>query len=274
MAKRFIDTEIWKKQRWFRRLSPHHKLAFLYIVCECDHAGVWKINCPDLIDELGLENGFNLHDFIKCCNIDYDIISGEPIEKQRIMYLEKQGILFITKYCQFQYEGKKRMVNAYGSLARSGIEKLADYELLYFSISNNFLTLEQDVGPLSTGCIHPVDRVKEKEKEILGRLYTQGSGDRREGVGGKEGANGVSPPKRNGAHLPPPVVSVGGLVCRPKKLKNGSYAYTEIRGQRFSEDFTKVLLMDESWQELDTSQVALASKSQLKPNEVYKIVVN
>ena len=51
MAKRFCDTDLWKTQRWFRKLPALDKLAFCYIKDLCDYAGVWKIDCSDLIED-------------------------------------------------------------------------------------------------------------------------------------------------------------------------------------------------------------------------------
>ena len=44
MAKRFIDTELFK-QGWFRKLPPTLKSAWIYLITNCDHAGVYE---PDL----------------------------------------------------------------------------------------------------------------------------------------------------------------------------------------------------------------------------------
>ena len=42
MAKRMTDTEKWKKL-WFRGLPPEYKLFWIYLVDNCDHAGIWEI---------------------------------------------------------------------------------------------------------------------------------------------------------------------------------------------------------------------------------------
>ena len=43
MAKRFTDTYKWDDE-WFLELEPAFKLLWLYMLDNCDHAGVWKVN--------------------------------------------------------------------------------------------------------------------------------------------------------------------------------------------------------------------------------------
>lgn len=43
MAKRFTDSEKWDDP-WFAELPSKYKLFYLYLLDECDHAGVWKVN--------------------------------------------------------------------------------------------------------------------------------------------------------------------------------------------------------------------------------------
>jgi hypothetical protein len=43
MAKRFTDTDKWKK-KFLRGLQAPYKLLWLYILDECDHAGVWIVD--------------------------------------------------------------------------------------------------------------------------------------------------------------------------------------------------------------------------------------
>jgi hypothetical protein len=64
-VKRFTETEKWR-DTWFRKLAPDSKLAFLYVVDNCDAAGVWdpdydlanftigrEINWPGVLADLG-----------------------------------------------------------------------------------------------------------------------------------------------------------------------------------------------------------------------------
>lgn len=43
MAKRLTDSEKWK-DAWFMDLPSKYKLFWLYILDNCDHAGIWKVN--------------------------------------------------------------------------------------------------------------------------------------------------------------------------------------------------------------------------------------
>ena len=43
MAKRFTDNEKWKK-RFFKNLEPKYKLLWIYILDDCNHAGIWDVD--------------------------------------------------------------------------------------------------------------------------------------------------------------------------------------------------------------------------------------
>lgn len=42
MAKRFIDTDLFRKP-FMRSLEAPYKALWIYLLCECDHAGVWVV---------------------------------------------------------------------------------------------------------------------------------------------------------------------------------------------------------------------------------------
>jgi hypothetical protein len=42
MAKRFIDTDLFRKP-FMRGLDAPYKALWIYLLCECDHAGVWVV---------------------------------------------------------------------------------------------------------------------------------------------------------------------------------------------------------------------------------------
>ena len=54
MAKRFTDTDKWKKS-WFRKLPPRLKCAWFFICDSCDHAGVFSLDMDSLVFHVGEE---------------------------------------------------------------------------------------------------------------------------------------------------------------------------------------------------------------------------
>jgi hypothetical protein len=52
MAKRFIDTEIWKKA-WFRKLDVKMKCVWYFLFSQCDHAGIWEIDLELMQFQIG-----------------------------------------------------------------------------------------------------------------------------------------------------------------------------------------------------------------------------
>jgi hypothetical protein len=184
MAKRFTDSEIWKSQRWFRKLNPTYKLAFCYIKDQCNHAGIWRIDCSDLTEDLAIDK-FDFEDFIKSCNIEYDKITGDVIFKERLKVINN-NFLWITGFIQFQYQGKDGKVSPIAAPVRTALEILEGldkgyarvteglgkgYGLLGYAISNNFIILTdyQQLSEirvtegLDKGYVTP----KDKDKEII-----------------------------------------------------------------------------------------------------------
>jgi hypothetical protein len=86
MPKRLTDTEKWKDP-FFNELSANYKLAWLYLLDECNHAGIWKKS-------------------IKRLNFDCDAnFTEEHILKtfgDRIIVLSEDK-WFIPKFIYFQY---------------------------------------------------------------------------------------------------------------------------------------------------------------------------
>lgn len=54
MAKRLTDTAKWQRP-WFRRLHADAKLVWLYILDQCDHAGIWIADFDLASFQLGVE---------------------------------------------------------------------------------------------------------------------------------------------------------------------------------------------------------------------------
>lgn len=88
-AKRLTDTEKWRDP-WFHSLPPTLKLLWLYILDNCDHAGIWKLSKDHAQFDLG--------------DIPEWGESQECVPKefgQRV--ISRGGYWFILKFMTFQY---------------------------------------------------------------------------------------------------------------------------------------------------------------------------
>ena len=115
MAKRYFDTDIWKK-RWFRSLSPKYKGVWWYIISQCDHAGIFE---PD-IDIMSIFIGGELDE-------------GSILEvfKDRIIHLDN-GKWFIPKFIQFQYNAATpEELNQNNRVHKSVYDKLQKYGITF-----------------------------------------------------------------------------------------------------------------------------------------------
>lgn len=65
MAKRFTDTDKWSK-KWFRKLSPEFKLAWLYLCDKCDLAGT--INLDEELAAFQIGTSIDWDKFIEASN--------------------------------------------------------------------------------------------------------------------------------------------------------------------------------------------------------------
>lgn len=174
MAKRFGDTDLWKNQRWFRKLPPYYKLAFCYIKDQCNHAGIWNIDCSDLIEDLGIEC-FDILEFVALCNTEYDKVTGKATFKERIRILDK-GYVWVIGFIQFQYKGKEGLVNPSAKPVVTALQILSGLGVLQEAISKSYITLTE---PLQEGYITPKDKDKDTDtvKHKGGKNGTKFSGN-------------------------------------------------------------------------------------------------
>lgn len=109
MAKRFTDNEKWKK-RYFKGLSTVNKLFFLYVLDECDNAGIWNVE----IDIAELRIGEKL-----------DEKSAVKELGKHLHIFDDGGKWFLPSFIDFQYGELNPSVNAHKSV----IGKLKKYKL-------------------------------------------------------------------------------------------------------------------------------------------------
>lgn len=108
MSKRFTETEKWKDP-WFCELNETQKLFWVYLVDNCDHAGIWQVNWPLVRFHI---KGYK-HDHTKFTD--------------RILYISDNK-WFIKKFIDFQYNGKLNPENRTHKSVLDILEKEGAYK--------------------------------------------------------------------------------------------------------------------------------------------------
>lgn len=111
MAKRFIDTDLFKK-RFIRELPAAYKLLWVYLFCECDNAGIWEVD----LEVAGLY-----------CDQKYTISDFEKAFNGRIYFFNNGSKAFIPEFIEFQYKGG---LNPSNNAHKSVLQKLEKYGLM------------------------------------------------------------------------------------------------------------------------------------------------
>ena len=101
MAKRFTDSEKWKK-RWFRQSTKDMKLFWLYLLDNCNHAGIYEVDIETASHFIGSK--------IK----ELDILRNF---KSKIIPIDEDK-WFIPKFIEFQYGELNENVNAHKSVIK------------------------------------------------------------------------------------------------------------------------------------------------------------
>lgn len=89
MPKRFTDSEKWNDP-WFYKLPVELKIFWIYLVDNCDHAGIWKMN-------------MDLAEFQTGVKIQWGQNESKIPEKFAGRVEEKNGYWFIPKFIVYQY---------------------------------------------------------------------------------------------------------------------------------------------------------------------------
>ena len=147
MPKRFTDTEKWKKG-FIRSLPTKYKLLWLYILDDCNHAGLWDVDLE--VAEIRIGSKINKKEAIKYYS-------------ENIKIFDNDNKWFIPKFIEFQYGQLNENVNAHKSVIRL-IEK---YDLYNIGDDNDSLEWNIDEPSKSqvkkfTGFVKPTsDDIKE-----------------------------------------------------------------------------------------------------------------
>lgn len=139
MAKRFSDTEKWKKP-WFRRLSPVHKVFWEYLRDNCNHAGIWDIDFELAQFQIGAE--LKPHEIIE-------------VFKNHILVISQKK-WFIIDFIEYQYGCSIDELSTSNRVHQSVLKCLEKYD------TSKGLASPMDTR--SQGAID-IDKDKDKDKE-------------------------------------------------------------------------------------------------------------
>lgn len=133
MAKRFFATELWGED-WFIEMPNEYKLFWFYVIAECDHGGLFKVNLGSF-----------------CRLLEVKVTPTEAIKyfnsgKERIRILS-DSVWLIEDFFSFQYGPKFNSENR----VHASIKKL-------YEKNNIQLTSLRGLKEVT-------DRVKDKDKD-------------------------------------------------------------------------------------------------------------
>jgi hypothetical protein len=150
MAKRFTDSEKWKDP-FFEELTKDLKLAWLYILDDCCHAGIWQKSIKRL--NFAIDSNLTERDLL------------EAFSKRILILAEDKW--FIQKFITFQYG--KDFMNSKQKPVLSAIKILNEHRLIE-ELPNGSLTLSI---PYDKGYDTPMDKelvmdmVKVQDKSMV-----------------------------------------------------------------------------------------------------------
>lgn len=131
MAKRLIDTDIFKKS-FTRSLTGAYKLLFIYIINDCNHAGIWDVD----LEIAGMRCGFN-----------FDEETAKKEFGDKIIIFDSGKKWFIPSFVSFQYGELNSTNKAHNSV----IQILKKY------------SLNCEIKPLPS----PLVGAKDKDKDMV-----------------------------------------------------------------------------------------------------------
>lgn len=145
MAKRFIDTDLFRKPL-MRSLQAPYKVLWVYLLCECDHAGVWDVE----LDVASMRLGTKL-DMDKC-------IAGLG---SAVVPIDGGKKWWIPEYIAFQYGS----LNPANKVHASAIAILSKYGI----DPENIAPCKDHTSPLQGAKDKDKDKDKEKGEGVKGK---------------------------------------------------------------------------------------------------------
>ena len=135
MSKRFIDTSLFNK-RWFREFPPKMKLFYLYMLTQCDHAGMYDVDLELASFQTGMP------------------VRQEDIDEYLKDHIQviKEDKFWIKAFPSFQYGILNQNVKAHAS-----VMKILDKYNCLEQFGNSLVTVQDKDKDK--------DKVKDKDKD-------------------------------------------------------------------------------------------------------------
>jgi hypothetical protein len=141
MAKRFTDSAKWDDP-WFAELPSKYKLFYLYLLDECDHAGVWKVN-------------FRKANFMVGETMEPSEVRRFMSDRVRVI---DEAYWHVTKFIKFQYgmlRNDRMSLSALAILEKHGLMDVIDE------------SKEAPSKPLPSPFVGVKDKDKDKDMDMV-----------------------------------------------------------------------------------------------------------
>ena len=125
MAKRFTDTEKWKKG-FIKKLSPELKLLWFYVLDDCDISGLWQVD----IEVASIRIGVNI-----------DISKAISEFDENIIIIDNGEKWFIPSFLEFQYGSQLSKTNNVFRSIEKILNKYDLYQYLNIEITESGTTI-------------------------------------------------------------------------------------------------------------------------------------
>ena len=135
MAKRYIDTDLFKKPI-FRKAPLEYKLFWIYILTDCNHAGIWLVDIEVANIRIGA---------------DIDKNKALEIFKNKIISFDNGDKWFLPTFIEFQY----------GELNANNRVHKSVLDILYKNNIDPYKTLARPLQKTQ----RVIEDVKDKDKE-------------------------------------------------------------------------------------------------------------
>lgn len=151
MAKRFIDTSLFKDS-WFSNLSKDGKIAFVWLITNCDHAGIIDFNEKLFCFETGIKSWLTVSKELANCYIAV-----------------RDNYLFLGGFVKYQYQNLSMEVKAQASV----IKRLKSFNLMDSNnciitvnkqLDNSLLTVQDKDMDMDKDKVQDMDKDK---KDII-----------------------------------------------------------------------------------------------------------